>query len=95
MRDFETININDVKDIANANIIDIREQAELAGGVVEGSKHIPMMGLIMNKEQFLDMDETYYIYCAAGGRSMQTCSVLADAGYNVVNLAGGFGGYRG
>ncbi len=95
MNDFKTIDINEVKDIEGANIIDIREQAELAGGVVTGSKHIPMMGLIMNKEQFLNKDECYYIYCAAGGRSMQTCAVLADAGYEVVNLAGGFGSYRG
>ncbi len=95
MQDFKTININELSEIKGANIIDIRETPELAGGVIAGSKHIPMMGLIMNKDSFLDKNETYYIYCAAGGRSYQTCSVLADAGYKVVNLDGGFAGYRG
>ncbi len=95
MNDLKTININQLSEISNPDIIDIREKMELASGVVPGSKHIPMMGLIMNKEQFLDKGQTYYIYCAAGGRSMQTCTLLADAGYDVVNLDGGFAGYRG
>ncbi len=95
MQKFKTININDLSKLGDVNVIDIREQAELAQGVVPGSKHVPMMGLIMNKDQFLNKSETYYIYCAAGGRSMQTCMALADAGYDVVNLDGGYGQYRG
>lgn len=95
MQDFKTININQLSEIENPKVIDIRETAELAAGKVTGAEHIPMMGLIMNKDSFLDKNETYYIYCAAGGRSYQTCSVLADAGYKVVNLDGGFAGYRG
>lgn len=95
MQDFKTININDLGQLGDVNVIDIREADELSVGAVAGSKHIPMMGLIMNKDQFLNKNETYYIYCAAGGRSYQTCSMLADAGYNVVNLDGGYSSYRG
>lgn len=95
MQDFKTININDLGQLGDVNVIDIREAGELAVGAVAGSKHIPMMGLIMNKDQFLNKNETYYIYCAAGGRSFQTCSMLASAGYDVVNLDGGYSSYRG
>ncbi len=95
MQDFKTININDLGQLGDVNVIDIREAAELSVGTVAGSKHVPMMGLIMNKDQFLNKNEKYYIYCAAGGRSYQTCSVLADAGYDVVNLDGGYSSYRG
>lgn len=95
MQEFKTININQLNQIENPNLIDIRENEELIVGQIEGSRHIPMMGLIMNKEQFLDKGETYYIYCAAGGRSYQVCSLLADSGYDVVNLDGGFASYRG
>lgn len=94
MQEFKTININQIKEYTNPIIIDIRESEELGVGVVEGSKHIPMMGLIMNKEQFLNKEDTYFIYCAAGGRSYQTCSMLASAGYNVVNLDGGYSSYQ-
>lgn len=95
MKEFKTININDLSNYDNPKVIDIRENDEVRGGVVPDSTHIPMMGLIMNKEQFLNTDETYFIYCAAGGRSYRTCSMLADAGYNVVNLDGGYSAYRG
>lgn len=95
MQDFKTININELGQLGDVNVIDIRETDELSAGAVAGSKHIPMMGLIMNKDQFLNKNETYYIYCAAGGRSFQTCSMLASAGYDVVNLDGGYSSYRG
>lgn len=94
MQEFKTININQIKEYTNPNVIDIRESEELGVGAIEGSKHIPMMGLIMNKEQFLNKEDTYFIYCAAGGRSFQTCSMLASAGYNVVNLDGGYSNYQ-
>lgn len=95
MKEFKTININQLNEIDNPKLIDIRESDELINGQIEGSKHIPMMGLIMNKEQFLNKEETYYLYCSAGGRSFQTCSLLADASYKVVNLDGGYGSYEG
>lgn len=95
MKEVKTININQIKDYTDPIVIDIRESDELGVGKIEGSQHIPMMGLIMNKEQFLNKEDTYFIYCAAGGRSFQTCSMLASAGYNVVNLDGGYNGYQG
>ncbi len=91
----ESININDIKDINGAKIIDVRETYEFEGGTVEGAINIPMTGLMLNADNFLDKNEKYYIMCQAGGRSMQVCSVLESQGYDVVNLDGGYSSYKG
>ncbi len=90
----ESININDVKSIKDAKIIDVREVFEFEGGTVEGAINIPMTGLMMNADNFLDKKEKYYIMCLSGGRSMQVCSVLESQGYDVVNLDGGYSSYK-
>lgn len=90
----KSININEVKSIDNAKIIDIREQEELSGGFIEGSIHIPMMGLLLNPDQFLEKNQTYYVYCASGMRSANTCFRLNEQGYKLVNLEGGYYGYK-
>ncbi|WOO87636.1 rhodanese-like domain-containing protein [Mollicutes bacterium LVI A0039] len=94
MSKFKTININELSKISDPAVIDIRENNEVAMGMVPGAKHIPMMGLMLNPDNFLNKDTMYYIYCAGGGRSMQVCNQLSLAGYQVVNLDGGYNGYR-
>ncbi len=91
----ESININYIKDINWAKIIDVIETYEFEGGKVEGSINIQMTGLMLNADNFLDKGEKYYIMCQAGGRSMQVCSVLDSQGYDVVNLDGGYSSYKG
>ncbi len=90
----KSININEIKNLGDINIIDVREPAELMVGSIDGSKNIPMMGLMMNASNFLNQNETYYIYCAAGGRSFNVCQQLSSQGFDVVNLEGGFGSYQ-
>ncbi len=90
----ESININDVKDVKGAKIIDVRETYEFEGGTIKGAINIPMTGLMMNADNFLDKKEKYYIMCQGGGRSMQVCSVLESQGYYVVNLTGGYSSYK-
>lgn len=95
MQNFKTININELDLATNPTLIDIREEEELGEGQIDGSIHIPMMGLTLNPSQFLDKSKTYYIYCSAGGRSFRVCTLLSQAGYQVVNLDGGYNSYRG
>lgn len=90
----ENLDINEVLKIKEANIIDVRETFEFSNGSIKGAKNIPMMGLILNDEDFLDKDEKYYIMCQSGGRSMQVCMELKDKGYDVVNLTGGYVAYN-
>lgn len=81
--------------IENANIIDIRENYEYDEGHVKGAKNIPMNDLIQDPEEYLDINEKYYIICHSGRRSDFTCRILRDAGYNVVDVLYGTEGYPG
>ncbi len=86
----KSININELDINANNKVIDIREHSEIKGGMMEGAIHIPMNGLLLNPDQFLNKDEVYYIYCQGGGRSANVCMVLSSQNYQVVNLEGGY-----
>ncbi len=89
-----TININEIKNLNLDLVIDIREVDEYKQLSIPGVKNIPMQGLLLNAENFLNKNETYYLMCASGNRSAMTCTQLNAKGYNVVNLAGGISSYE-
>ena len=73
------------------HIIDVREPSEYAEYNI-GGKLIPL-GQIANMQldelEDLKNDELI-IHCKMGGRSMQACMILEQAGFtNVVNVTGG------
>lgn len=70
------------------NIIDVREDVEVAAGKIPGAKHIPL-GEIPDRVGELEKDEHYYIVCRSGGRSGKACEFLNQHGYVVTNMAGG------
>lgn len=70
------------------NIIDVREDVEVAMGKIPGAKHIPL-GQIPERLDELDKDEHYYMVCRSGGRSGNACEFLTQNGYNVTNMVGG------
>ncbi|MFC5734131.1 rhodanese-like domain-containing protein [Cytobacillus gottheilii] len=70
------------------NIVDVREDEEVAMGKIPGAKHIPL-GQIPARLNELDKQEHYYIVCRSGGRSSNACQFLIQNGYNVTNMAGG------
>jgi rhodanese-related sulfurtransferase len=90
------IHINDMDDIiGKVELIDIRESYEYKGGTLRTAKNIPMMELISGAGKYLNKDKTYYIMCQSGARSRQCCKVLGKQGYDVVDVAGGYGSYVG
>lgn len=70
------------------NIIDVREDEEVAMGIIPGAKHIPL-GQIPERLDKIDKKEHYYMVCRSGGRSGNACQFLTQYGYNVTNMAGG------
>lgn len=71
------------------HIVDVRNEGEWAGGVIEGAQLIPLSRLV-RELPLLDKNNKYYVHCAGGYRSMIACSVLKKYGYkNVVNITGG------
>ena len=91
-----SIHVNELDPLLNeVNLIDIREPYEYKNGAIKKAKNIPM-GLLLNEPtNYLDKNEKYYIMCQSGGRSSSAVAVLQRAGYDVINVKGGFGGYSG
>lgn len=84
----EKLNKND------AQLIDVREYAEFAGGRVKGAKLIPL-GEIENRAGEIDRDKTVYVMCRTGRRSSEAQRKLQRLGFeNVVNVAGGFEAWK-
>ncbi|WP_080844368.1 rhodanese-like domain-containing protein [Cytobacillus gottheilii] len=69
-------------------LIDVREDEEVAGGMIPGAKHIRMGTIPEHLDQF-DKEKEYIFICRSGGRSANVCHYLQDQGYKVVNMKGG------
>lgn len=70
------------------NIVDVREDEEVATGKIPGAKHIPL-GQIAERLEELDKNDHYYMVCRSGGRSGNACQFLTQNGYKVTNMVGG------
>ncbi|MEK5333815.1 MULTISPECIES: rhodanese-like domain-containing protein [unclassified Lysinibacillus] len=75
-------------------IIDVREDDEVAQGVIPGAKHIAL-GTIPERLDEIDRSKPYIIVCKAGGRSANACAYLEAQGFDVTNLEGGMLAYDG
>ncbi|MEH6944764.1 rhodanese-like domain-containing protein [Bacillus sp. JJ722] len=75
-------------------IIDVREDYEVANGMIPNAVHIPMND-IPNKLDLLDQQREYIIVCAGGVRSENVCHYLLANGYNVVNMEDGMYNWTG
>ncbi|MFC3039398.1 rhodanese-like domain-containing protein [Virgibacillus xinjiangensis] len=77
-----------IKNGESVNVIDVREDEEVAQGKIPGAKHIPL-GEVPDRLDELDKGEHYYMVCRSGGRSGNAAQFLAEKGYDVTNMAGG------
>ncbi|HAT66852.1 MAG TPA: rhodanese-like domain-containing protein [Flavobacteriaceae bacterium] len=77
---------------ANAIVLDVRTNAEVAEGMIPNAQQIDIMNAanFMEKVKQLDTSKNYYIYCRSGGRSAQACMIMNSLGFkNTYNLIGG------
>jgi rhodanese-related sulfurtransferase len=70
------------------NLIDVREDDEVAQGKIPGAVHIPL-GMIQTRMGELDKDKEYILVCRSGGRSTFAGSFLENQGFKVTNMDGG------
>lgn len=75
-------------------IIDVREDHEVAQGMIPGAKHMAL-GTIPDSLDELDASKPYIVVCKAGARSANACAYLAEQGFDVTNLEGGMLAYDG
>jgi rhodanese-related sulfurtransferase len=69
-------------------IVDVRENEEVATGMVPGAKHIRMRDIPANLAYF-DKDKEYILICRSSHRSENVCYYLQEQGYKVRNMIGG------
>ena len=82
----------------NAVILDDRTPEECAEGIITNAINIDIFkgqGFVYAVQE-LDATKNYYVYCKAGGRSAQACSMMNELGIeNAYNLMGGFMNWEG
>lgn len=77
------------------NVIDVREDEEVAEGMVPTAKHIPL-GTIPEQIDQLSKDEEYVMICRSGRRSMNAAEFMKEKGFNnVKNMEGGMLNWNG
>lgn len=75
-------------------LVDVREDEEVAAGMIPGSKHIKMMDIPARLNE-LDREKEYIFICRSSARSGNVCHYLQDQGYKVRNMIGGMLEWRG
>ena len=71
-------------------VFDVRKESEFAAEHVEDAVLTPLDFLNDHLAEFPE-EETFYVHCAGGYRSMIAASILKSRGiHNLVDIAGGF-----
>ncbi|TWT05914.1 rhodanese-like domain-containing protein [Planomicrobium sp. CPCC 101079] len=78
----------------NFQLVDVREDDEVALGMVPGAKHIPL-GQLPERFEELEINEPVYCICKGGVRSLKACDFLESKGIDTVNVEGGMMSWNG
>ncbi|MDV8148718.1 rhodanese-like domain-containing protein [Arthrobacter sp. B10-11] len=72
----------------SAQILDVREDFEVAEGMIPGALHIPM-GQLQARLSELDPRVPVIVVCRSGNRSARVADALNAAGFSADTMAGG------
>lgn len=90
--------VSQLKADNKAVILDVRTEEEWNDGIIRNAILLDIykgQGFIYGLEE-LDKSKNYYVYCKAGGRSAQACSIMNQLGFeNTYNLMGGITEWNG
>jgi hydroxyacylglutathione hydrolase len=76
------------------HILDVRKASEYESQHLENAVNLPL-DYINSGMPLIDKNQTYYVHCAGGYRSMVFASILKARGYdNLINVEGGFAALR-
>lgn len=85
------IGIDDLPDLQNPHLVDVREQEEWDAGHIPGAVHFPLSALMQGKTPELPEDRPVVLYCHKGMRSLQALEILAQQDFkNLRSLSGGY-----
>lgn len=83
--------IEEDKDIV---IVDVREDEEVAQGIIKDAKHIPLEEIPHSTNE-LNKDKHYVFVCHSGRRSMTAASFMDERGFKVSSMEGGMKSWDG
>ncbi|MGZ3938416.1 MAG: rhodanese-like domain-containing protein, partial [Flavisolibacter sp.] len=90
IRSIEANELADKLKTENVALLDVRRPAEYMSEHVVGATSMPL-DYINDHINLLDKDQTYYVHCAGGYRSMIFASILKARGFNnIIDVKGGF-----
>ena len=86
------ISLKELQELGSkGQLIDVRQPEEFELGHIKNA----LLHSVENIETFKQSkNKTYYIYCKSGNRSRKASQFLAQRGYDVVNLDGGYTAYE-
>lgn len=86
----QSISVNQLKNISDAEIIDIRSIEKYNDRHILNARNIPFEQLLIYPNKYLNKYMTYYVYCQKGTKSKLLCQTLNKQGYNVISIIGGY-----
>lgn len=82
------------KDNKSINILDVRKDGEYSSTHLENAQHFAL-DYINTQMEDINRENTYYVHCAGGYRSVIAASILKARGFNnLIDIAGGFGALK-
>lgn len=88
--------LEEMKNVPNALLVDVRNPAEYNGGHIPGSMNFAMSRILQEaEEEFPDKSRPLYVYCQSGARSARAGKLLDLMGYESVTDLGGICDYTG
>ncbi len=73
-------------------LLDVREVDEYRAGHIKAARNVPLSGI---SSFSAPKTGTFYVICQSGMRSKRACKILTQAGFDVVNVAGGMSAWCG
>ena len=89
-----TISVEELEkiDSSKITIVDVRPADQYSRGSFPGAVNIPL-DEFDEKMEAVDKDKTVYVLCHTGDRSRDCVEKLSEAGYEAVNIEGGYRAY--
>lgn len=92
-RDYDTVDFvtpEELAKIKDAQIVDVRKASEYNSEHIVGAINAPLDYVNESMKKIIN-DETYYLHCRTGYRSLVYISILQARGYrNLIDVTGGF-----
>lgn len=80
-------------DFSRVTLLDLREEAEVLVAGIDGAINIPFSQTARRLDE-VSKELPVYVFCRTGDWSEEVAEILADRGYDVYNLVGGFKAYK-